>query len=92
MFLVILNGRSSKLMRRYSGILQYTTDNSGRVRRQVNVGSRASFLPGHFEVIAEGEQAYSVHTRRSRRFNYQARFATWPLSARKVEGRLVRPL
>ena len=60
-------------MRRYTGILPYTADNSGRLGRTIHADMAVSFPPGLFLVRVEDSQARPIHVFANRRFNYQAR-------------------
>ena len=50
---------ASILMHSYTGILTYTTDNSGRIGQSANVELRASFCPGRFTVVVDDEHSLS---------------------------------
>ena len=70
-------------MRRYSGYLRYSTNNSGREGRDVYVDLRVSFFPGRFTIAIQDEIARSRHVLTNRRFNYQARDSPQDLLARE---------
>ena len=60
-------------MQRYTGILTYTTDNSGRKGKTIHADLTVSFFPGHFRVRVEDAQAESIRVLANKRFNFQAR-------------------
>ena len=69
-------------MHRYTGYMQYTTNNSGRQGQDVYVDLVVSFFPGKFAVTVEDANARSMHGLRNRRFNFQCRDSPVDLLAR----------
>ena len=70
------------LMFRFTGILRYSTNNSGRFGQYVNVDFSVSFFPGQFSMRIQDENRGTIHSLANRRFNYQARDSPEDLLAR----------
>ena len=60
-------------MRRYTGLLRYSHDNSGREVPYVKVELAAPFSPGRFAVVVQDATAHTRRVLANRRFNFQAR-------------------
>ena len=69
-------------MHRFTGQLQYTTDNSGRRGQTVRVEFGAQFFPGLFSLRIDDANAGTSHVLTNRRFNFQARDSPVDLLAR----------
>ena len=70
-------------MRRYTGLLRYTANNSGRLGQVVKVDLRVSFFPGRFTVIVTDGGARSKRELANRRSDYRARGIPQDLLARE---------
>ena len=69
-------------MHRYTAVMQYSTNNSGRLGQPVHVVLNVSFFPGSFTVRVEDRNAHSIHELANRRFNFQSRDSPADLLAR----------
>ena len=69
-------------MHRYTGIMKYSTHNSGRFGQPVKVDLNVSFFPGQFSVRLDDTYAQTTHTIQNKRFNYQSRDSPVDLLAR----------
>ena len=69
-------------MRRYTGYLRYTTDNSGRRGQDVHVELLEQFFSCQFTIVADDVNARAKNEISNRRFNYHPRDSPNDLLAR----------
>ena len=69
-------------MRKYSGYVRYSANNSGRAGQYVVAELTVSFPPGRFAITTQDENHHTRHELTNRRINYQAMDSPQDLLAR----------